>query len=90
MFAQIAAKSFVNQRFDNAFHFAVAELGFGLPFELRLRHFHADDCGESLANVVALEILIVLFEQAAADCVAVDGARRERSEIRSGACRPRW
>ena len=80
MLAQITAEFFVDQSFDDALDLAVAELGFGLSFELRLRHFDADHRRQALAHIFALQILIVLFEQAAADGVAVDGACQRRAK----------
>ena len=38
---------------DDAFDFAVAELGFGLAFELRMGHAATDDGGEAFAEIFA-------------------------------------
>ena len=45
MFFQVNAQAFRNQRIGNPFNFAVAELRFRLPFELRIGDFHADNGG---------------------------------------------
>ena len=47
------AEELAEQRVDDAFDFAVAELGFGLAFELRMGHAAADDGGEAFAEVLA-------------------------------------
>ena len=44
----------------------VAELGLGLAFELRVAQLHRDDRGESLADVLAEEVLVLLLEMALA------------------------
>ena len=74
VFAHVARKFLVHQRFDDALHFAVAQLGLGLPLELRLGNFHADHRRQALAHVFALQILVVLFQMAAVKGVIVDRA----------------
>ena len=54
------------------------QLALGLPFELRLRHLHADHRRQTLANVVAREILFHVLEQPFALSERVDRARQRR------------
>ena len=72
IFFQVLAQVVAHGRVDYAFDFAVAELGFGLAFELRLRHAEGDDGGEALAAVVAAgdQVFVLPFLFA----VGVDGA----------------
>src|SRR5207249_3086084 len=49
---------------DQAFDVAVAELGLGLPLELRLRQPHRDDRGEPLPDVVAADATLEVLEEA--------------------------
>ncbi len=59
--------------FDERPHGHVAELGFGLTFELRIGELHRDDRSEAFADVLALEVLLLLLEVAVLSGVAVDG-----------------
>ena len=45
----------VDDRLDDALDLGVAELGLGLPLELRLRDLDADDGGQPFADVVAAD-----------------------------------
>ena len=63
---------------DDAFDFAVAELGFGLAFELRMRHAAADDGGEAFAEIFAGGDEV--FEEAAIFAVLVDAAGERGAE----------
>ena len=47
---------------DNALNLAVTQLGLGLSLKLRFRHFHGDDGGKSLTEVVARNLDLVLLE----------------------------
>ncbi len=47
------AEVLAEERVDDAFDFAVAELGFGLAFELRMGDAATDDGGEAFAEVFA-------------------------------------
>ena len=49
------AELVVDDRFDDALDLGVAELGLGLPLELRPRDLDADDRGEPFADVVAAD-----------------------------------
>ena len=60
------------RRVDDAFDFAVAELGFGLAFELRMGHAATDDGGEAFAEVFAGGDEV--FEEAVFLAVVVDAA----------------
>ena len=80
MFLEIDREAIVHQRLDRPLHLAVAELGLGLALELRLRDLDADDRGEPLAHVVALERLVVLLEDPVRHAVGVDRARKRRLE----------
>ncbi len=58
---KIGAQTLANDRFDDAAHFTVAKLGFGLAFELRLSHLDAQYGGQTFAHIVAGELNSVLF-----------------------------
>ena len=47
---------------DLGAHIGVVQLALGLALELRLRQLHADRRGQALANVVASQIGVGLFE----------------------------
>ena len=47
------AEVLAEERVDDAFDFAVAELGLGLAFELRMGHAATDDGGEAFAEIFA-------------------------------------
>ena len=56
------------------------ELALGLPFELRLRQLHADHGGQTLAHVVAGQVLFDVLEQPACLARGVDGAGQRAAE----------
>ena len=58
----------------------VAELRLGLTLELRLAELHGDDGREALADVLALEVLVLLLELTGLARVVVDRARERRAE----------
>ncbi len=85
-FFQVAAKAVVDERLDNSLHFAVAELGLGLSFELRIRKLDADDAYHAFANVVAGKVFLHFLEQVVGDGVVVHRARQgglESDQMRS-------
>jgi hypothetical protein len=47
----------------DALHLAVAQLGLGLPLELRVRDLDADHRGQALADVVARHRLAVVLDE---------------------------
>ena len=57
---QVLGQVVADGRVDDAFDLAVAELGLGLAFELRLGHAERDDGREAFAAVVAAghEVLV--------------------------------
>ncbi len=63
---------FAEEAVDDAFDFAVAELGFSLAFELRMGHAATDDGGEAFAEIFARGDEV--FEEAAVFAVLVDAA----------------
>ena len=72
------------ERVDDAFDFAVAELGLGLAFELRMGHAATDDGGEAFAEIFAGGDEV--FEEAAVLAVVVDAAGEggaEAGEVRA-------
>src|SRR6185503_14315994 len=71
MLFEVGTELFIDQRFNEAFYFAVAEFGLCLPFELWFRNFGADDCGEPLTDVFSLEPLLVLFEQTIGNSIGI-------------------
>ena len=60
----------------------VAELGLRLALELRVGQLDRDDRGQALADVLALEVLVLLLEDARVARVVVDRARQRRAEAR--------
>ena len=58
----------------------VAELGLRLSLELRLRQLHGDDGGETLADVIAGEVVVLLLEKALLARVLVDVRRHRGAE----------
>ena len=60
---EVVAELLVDQRLDEALDLAVAELGLGLPFELRLGNLDRDDRGEPFADVVALSASSSFFSR---------------------------
>src|SRR2546426_226230 len=57
-----------------------AELGLGLPLELRVLHLHVEDAGQTLADVVPREGELLLLEEAVLLGPLVDGARQRGLE----------
>jgi hypothetical protein len=58
-----SASFWLTRLLDEAAHPRVAELRLRLALELRLAQLHGDDRGEALADVLALEVLVLLLEQ---------------------------
>ena len=48
---------------DEALDLGVAELGLRLALELRVAELHRDDRGETLADVLTRELLVLLLEE---------------------------
>ena len=67
---------------DEALHARVAELGLRLALELRVGQLGADDRRQALADVLALERLVLVLEQAGAARVAVQRAGQRGAEAR--------
>ena len=78
----------VHQALDDALDLGVAELALGLPLELRVRHLDADDRGQALARVLALDA-VALLQHPGRERVAVQAAREGGCGSRRGACRRR-
>src|SRR5581483_2810531 len=64
MLLQPGGELLVDRRLDERADGRVAELGLGLPFELRVAELDRDDGNQALANVLPLEVLVLLLEQA--------------------------
>ena len=87
---QELAQAVVNQRLDDALHFAVSQLGLGLTFELGLRQLHADDADQAFANVVAGQVLFEFLEEIVRDGVVVQRAGQrglEADQVRAALVR---
>ena len=65
---------------DEAGDLGVAELGLGLALELRLAQLQRDDRREPLARVGALQVVVLLLQQALGARVVVERARERRAE----------
>ena len=72
----------VDHRVDEALHARVAELGLRLALELRVGELGRDDRGQTLAHVLAGEVVVLLLELALLARVAVERARQRRAEAR--------
>ena len=72
--------------FDEALDRRVAELRLRLALELRVAELDGDHGGETLADVLALELLLLLLQEALVARVAVERARQRRAE--AGEVRP--
>ena len=71
MFLEPFGKLFVGGPLHQRAGLDVAQLGLRLALELRVRQPHADDRRQALADVLSLEVVVVLLQQAALAGVAV-------------------
>src|SRR5262249_29866280 len=69
---EIGPECFVDRRFDDPFHLAIAQLGFSLSFELWIPDLHADNGCKPFTDVVTGERFGVLLEQIVGVRVTVD------------------
>ena len=76
----------VHRPLHHAPHPRVAELGLRLALELRLAQLHGDDRGETLAHVLAFEVVLLLLEQVLRARVVVQRLRERGAE--AGEVRP--
>ncbi len=74
------AERFAGEGLYDALHFAVAQLGLGLAFELGVRDLYGHDHGKTFAHVVAGDGIIVLFRKRVFLYVIVDHAGQGRAE----------
>ncbi len=74
------AQRFVHHALDDPLDLGVAELGLGLPLELRLLHLHVQHRVQALAHVVAGERELFLLEEAVLLRPFVDRARERGLE----------
>ena len=79
---EIRAELVVDDGLDDPLDLGVAELGLGLPLELRVRNLDADDAGEPLADVVAGDALLQILREVVFRRVGVDRAGQRRAEPR--------
>jgi hypothetical protein len=84
-----APNSSCHRALDEALDLGVAELGLGLPLELRLAQLDRDDGGQTLADVVAGEILFLLLEQVLLAGELVDELGQRGAENPPRGCRLR-
>ncbi len=78
---EIRAEPIVEDGFDDALDFGVAELRLGLAFELRPRNLHADHRRQALADVVAADVRVLqILRQVVLADVEVDRPRERRAE----------
>ena len=68
------AQAIVHQRFDDAFHFAVAQLGLRLTFKLGIRQLHADDATSPSRTSSPDRFSLSFFEEIVRDRVVVQRA----------------
>ena len=72
----------VDDRLDEALDRRVAELRLRLALELRVAELDRDHRGEPLADVLALEVVLLLLEEPLVARVAVERARQRGAEAR--------
>ena len=72
IFFEVRPEPLIHGDFDDSFDFAVAQLGFGLPLELRGPHFDADHRRKALSHVVARERVHVLFQEIVRTRIGID------------------
>ncbi|RPK47495.1 hypothetical protein EES39_11520 [Streptomyces sp. ADI92-24] len=65
---------------DEGLRLGVAQLGLGLTLELRLAQLHRDDRGQTLADVLAGEVVVLLAQQLLVPRVPVDQRGHRRTE----------
>ncbi len=63
MFLQPVGQPVIGGPLNQRSHLDVAQLGLGLTLELRIGQADAEDGGQPLANVLALEIVVVVLEE---------------------------
>ena len=88
MLVEVLREQLVHDAAYRAFHFGVAQLGLGLPFELRLQHLHRQHGREPFTHVVAGQagFLVLLVERRLVLNVLVDDGRERALE--TGKVRP--
>jgi hypothetical protein len=77
---QVLGELRVDGRLDEACDLGVAELRLRLALELRVLELHGDDRGEPLAHVLALQVVLLLLQEALIARVLVQCARERRAE----------
>ena len=79
----------VDDLLDEPLDVGVAELGLGLPLELRVGNAHRHDRGQPLAHVVAADVALEALEEPVGLARSSRWCRSARPGTRSGGCRPR-
>ena len=86
MLLQVVAEGLAHGLLHGTRHLAVAQLGLGLALKLRLCHLDGDDCGETLAEVLArylyLRFLYLLGYGGVGIGVCLQRAREGHAETR--------
>ncbi len=59
IFFKKSSEAFIDDRFYKSLDVAIAKLGLGLSFKLRIRHFTADDRDQPLTNIITRDTDIV-------------------------------
>ena len=88
MLVEVLREQLVHHAAHRAFHFRVAKLGLGLPFELRLQHLHRQHGREAFTHVVAgqARFLVLFIERRLFLDILVDDRRQrtlEAGEVRA-------
>src|SRR5215468_4480785 len=76
----MAAQPLIDDRLDNTFNFAVAQLRLRLPFELRIRQFDTNHSDKAFADIVSREVLFNFFEEIVRDGITVQRSSEGRLE----------
>ena len=77
---KIVAQSLADGSLDSADNFAVAELGLCLAFELRFHDLHRDHCRQTLAEVIARNLDLDLFEKLVVFGILLEGLGQSAAE----------
>ena len=72
MFFQKRAELFADDGLHDAFDFGIAELGFGLTFELGFQKFDTDNRRQAFADILAGQIFFIAFEEVVSFSVVVN------------------
>ena len=77
---KIQSQPFADDALHDALDFGVAQLAFGLAFELRFGELDADDGGQAFADIVAGQVGVIFLKQLVLAGVIIEHAGQRRAE----------